>query len=356
MIKKIISRPQSNWTKDEGLNNNIVISSRIRLARNLYKLTMPSFQKGADASLVLDKVKKAVDALELQNNELLYFYRLNELTDIEREILFEKHLISSEHREGKANKGLLINERESVSIMINEEDHIRIQTLFPGLQLDKAWEFADDIDDKLESQLEYAFDQKIGYLTSCPTNVGTGLRASVMVHLPALALTKQSGIVLNSLGQLGLTVRGLYGEGTESIGNLYQISNQVTLGQTETEIIQNLTTLTKEIVQKEEETRKWLLQENLLQLKNRVGRAFGILQNSAILNTQEALNYLSDVRMGIDLGIITNAISGNNLSELIVLAQPGFIQRNMETTLEPIERDAIRADLFAQKFRVGGAK
>ncbi|MGI6588172.1 MAG: protein arginine kinase [Peptococcia bacterium] len=350
MIEKIVTRPQSNWTKAEGPHHHIVLSSRIRLARNLKKLPMPAFQNETSGFTVLEKVRNAAKALERRGRKKLYFYRLNEIPSLERQILLEKHLISPEHRQDGVNRGLLINEDEAISIMINEEDHLRIQVFYPGLQLEKAWELADQLDDDLEKELEYAFHGRKGYLTACPTNVGTGLRASVMVHVPALVITQQAGNVFRSLSQLGFTVRGLYGEGTEATGNLYQLSNQITLGQTEEEIIQNLTTLTLQIVEKEEKARKWLLKECPLQIKDRVGRAFGILQNAAILNSQEALNYLSDVRMGVDLGFLSKDLLKSNLCELLVLAQPAFIQRYVGKVMEAQERDAARAQFFTNKF------
>ncbi len=356
MIKKIVARTQSSWTKQEGPYHQIVLSSRIRLARNLCKLPMPAFQNETSGFSVLEKVKSVAETLNRQGNERLYYYRLNELPALERQILLEKHLISPEQREDGVNKGLLINKDESISIMINEEDHLRIQVFCAGLQLEKAWELADQIDDALESQLKFAFDEQIGYLTCCPTNVGTGLRASVMIHVPALVLTQQARKVFSSLGQLGVAVRGLYGEGTEGIGNLYQISNQVTLGKTEGEIMQNLTELTIQLVENEEKARQWLLQECTAQLKDRAGRAFGILQNAAILNSQEALNFISDVKMGVDLGLFEDQLQGFNLNELLVLAQPGFIQRYMGKVMDSSERDITRANLFAQKFRTGGMK
>ncbi|MGI6533910.1 MAG: protein arginine kinase [Peptococcia bacterium] len=354
MIKKVVTSTESNWTKQEGPYHHIVISSRIRLARNLAKLPMPAFQDESSAFTVLEKVKKAAETINRQRKEQLYFYQLSELPALERQILLEKHLISPEHREEGPNKGIILSQDESICIMINEEDHLRIQVFMPGLQLDKAWGTADRLDDELESQLEYAFDKQIGYLTCCPTNVGTGLRASVMLHLPALVLTQQVGKVFRSLGQLGFAVRGLYGEGTEAIGNLYQVSNQVTLGKSEAEILQNLTELTGQLVDKEEETRKWLRKEWSAQLKDRVGRALGILQNAAILSSQEALQLISDVKIGMDLGLLSDKqkalLKDVNHSELIVLAQPAFVQRVTGRQLEAAERDQARAELFAQKF------
>lgn len=346
VIDKIVSNAQTHWiTKDAPLNH-IVISSRIRLARNLAKIPVPAFQDDEKAFEVLSNIKKAAESLEVQKEFKLSFIKINELSELNRRILFEKHLISREHMESGHNRGLLINPQESVSIMINEEDHLRIQVLFPGLQLEKAWEVADQIDDLLESKLEYAFHEEKGYLTACPTNVGTGLRASVMVHLPALVLTKQATRIFGTLGQLGLVVRGLYGEGTEAVGNVFQISNQITLGQKETEIIQNLTTVTKQIFEKEEETRRVLLKEAKIQIKDRVGRAFGILQNAAILNSQEFLALLSDVRLGLDLGLLDFVITPQQLTELIIRSQPGFLQGNSGNTMDSMERDVRRAKLF----------
>ncbi len=350
MIKKIISTPCSSWTKKDETDTNIVISSRIRLARNLNKIEMPSYQDESGKISVLEEVEKAVKSLELTGREKLHTYRMAELTALEREILLEKHLISPELSDGNSTRGLLINEDESVSIMVNEEDHLRIQVLFAGLQMEKAWEAADHVDNLFESKLDYAFHEAKGYLTSCPTNVGTGLRASVMIHLPALVLTKQAPKLFSALAQLGLAVRGLYGEGTEATGYIYQISNQITLGVKENEIVQNLTNVAKQLMEKEEESRKFLLQEAPLQIADRVGRAYGILHNAAILSTQEALNYLSDVRLGIDLGILKIGLGLSEITELMVMIQPGFLQQYAGRPMEPLERDAVRAKLFKEKL------
>jgi len=305
LIEKIVATAKSSWSGGDGPYNHIAISSRIRLARNLAGLPMPPFQNDTMGSSVLDKIIRAVELIETEQadrneEEKLFFFRLSEILPLDRQILLEKHLISKEHADGQANRGLLLNSKGSVSVMINEEDHLRIQALFPGLQLEKAWELADRIDDLLEGQLEFAFHEDKGYLTACPTNVGTGLRASVMLHLPGLAMTNQAPKIFSALGQLGLAVRGLYGEGTEATGHIYQISNQITLGQKEMETIQNMSTVTRQIIEKEEETRKIIVKEMSLQIKDRVGRAYGILKNAAVLSSQEALNLLSDLRLGID--------------------------------------------------------
>lgn len=354
MSKNIFSSPASNWTSGLGPCNNIVISSRIRLARNLDKMPMPQFQDEIAGRTVLDKVIKAAEVLRQSGRISLNLYRLSELPLLKKQILLEKHLISREHLEDKPNKALLVSNDESISIMINEEDHLRIQVLYPGLQLEKGWEQADNIDNLLESELEYAFHEVKGYLTCCPTNVGTGLRASVMIHLPALVNTKQASKIFSTLGQLGLAVRGLYGEGTEATGQIFQISNQITLGIKETEIIQNLATVTRQIIEKEEETRRILMKEMPLQIKDKVGRAYGILLNSALLDSQEAFNLLSDIRMGIDLGLLDVGLTTAKLNELMVASQPGFIENIEGKPLEPMERDAARSQLFKEELRKRG--
>jgi protein arginine kinase len=353
MIEKIVSRPQSFWTSNDGPFQHIVISSRIRLARNLEKMTMPAFQNETQGNAVLERVSMAAQQQDI-TGQGFRFYRLKELPPLERQILLEKHLISPEHAEENPNRGLLINQDESVSIMVNEEDHLRIQVLFPGLQLEKALEKADLIDNLLENKINYAFHERLGYLTACPTNVGTGLRASVMIHLPALSITKQAPHIFGTLSQLGLAVRGLYGEGSEATGNLFQISNQITLGQKEGEIVQNLTTVTRQIVEKEEEFRQLLLKDFPLATKDRVGRALGILRYASILNSHEALNLLSDLRLGLDLGLLNIDLGNQQLTELMIMTQPGFLQKYGEKPMEAAERDAVRAKLFRERLQSGG--
>lgn len=353
MIEKIVSRAASNWTQKGGPYNHVVISSRIRLARNLEKRTMPPFQSEQEGLAVLDKIKNTIDTLD-SKVEGLEFYNLWDLAILDRQILLEKHLISPEHTGAEKTRGLIINASESISIMVNEEDHIRIQAICPGLQLAKAWEEAEKIDDLLESELDYAFDQEKGFLTSCLTNVGTGLRASVMVHLPALVMTKQASKIFNALGKLGLIVRGLYGEGTEGTGNIFQISNQITLGPTEQEIIQNLTTVTRQIVEKEEEMRKLLLEESELHLTDKVSRSYGILKHAHIINAQEALNLLSDVRLGSEMGILRTGMDTDELTELIVHSQPGFIQKQAPDSKGSLERDRARAKMIKVKLEMRG--
>src|SRR5699024_10610610 len=270
--------------------------------------------------------------------------QMSELTSIEKRVLVEKHLISP-HLAKKAEKaGALISENEQVSIMINEEDHLRIQLYFSGLQLTKALEEAFAIDDWIEENVNYAFDEEKGYLTSCPTNLGTGLRASVMMHLPALVKTNQMSQMIPAINQLGLVVRGIYGEGSEAIGNLFQISNQVTLGKSEEEIIEDLLSVVSQLINHERAARKRFVDQSMIRLENTVFRSYGILQHSRIIESVEAAQRISDLRLGIDLGIIEN-VSQNILNELMILTQPAFLQHYSKKALTPNERDVYRAKL-----------
>ena len=241
---------------------------------------------------------------------------------------------------------MVLQDDEAVSIMVNEEDHLRIQVLLPGLMLWEAWDMANNIDDTLETKVTYAFDDELGYLTCCPTNLGSGLRASVMVHLPGLVLTNQVSKVLKALSQVGLAVRGLYGEGSEPLGNLFQVSNQVTLGRVEKEIIEDLISVTKGLIEQERSARELLLNSDTgSQLTDRIYRAYGILSHARIISTQEALGLLSSLRLGVDMEIIGN-VEPKKLDELMVLIQPGFVQYIAGGDLSSDERDEARADLI----------
>jgi protein arginine kinase len=235
--------------------------------------------------------------------------------------------------------------------MVNEEDHLRIQCLFPGFQLNEALTLANGIDDWIEQKFDYAFDEQRGFLTSCPTNVGTGLRASVMVHLPALMMTQRMNRIAPAINQFGLAVRGIYGEGSEALGNVFQISNQITLGKSEEDIVEDLRGVVMQLIQQEMAARRDLLKLSKIQLEDRVFRSLGILANSRIIQSKEAAKCLSDVRLGIDLGLI-EGISRNILNELMVLTQPGFLQHYFKEALTPDERDIRRASLIRERIRL----
>ncbi|NLW07035.1 MAG: protein arginine kinase [Clostridia bacterium] len=333
----------SKWMEGSGPQADIVISSRIRLARNLKGIPFPNRMNEAEAKTVVHQVAATIQAAPLiQAVGQLKLYPLGELSPLERQILVEKHLISPDLAGAGEAGAVVLREDEAVSIMVNEEDHIRLQCLLPALMLHEAWRLANVVDDALENEIDYAFDQTRGYLTACPTNVGTGLRASTMLHMPALVLTKQAGHVLSALTKVGLAVRGLYGEGTEARGNIFQISNQITMGRSEEERINNLSAITSRLADQEREARLLLRKQSRWQLEDRVGRAYGTLANARILNSQEALQLISDVRLGVDMKILPD-LDQRLLNKLMVFIQPAFLQYTAGKEMSPFERDVHRA-------------
>ncbi|WP_284642758.1 protein arginine kinase [Paenibacillus silviterrae] len=339
----------SEWMKGDGPDSDIVISSRIRIARNLQTYPFPMLATNQQSLEVLNRVSPILDNEDLKTISNFTLLPLSELNELERKVLVEKHLISPALANESRNGAVILSDNESVSIMVNEEDHLRIQCLCPGFQIKEAWDLANQIDDLFEAELDYAFDEKKGFLTSCPTNVGTGIRASVMLHLPALVLTQQINRILTAITQVGLAVRGLYGEGSEALGNLFQISNQITLGQSEEEIIDNLYGVVRQIIEHERAARQKLTYETKPKILDRVSRSYGILSYAAIMDSKEAAQRLSDVRLGIDLGFIKN-VSPHVLNELLVMTQPGFLQKAAGEKLTPEERDIRRAQLIREKL------
>ncbi|MCR8636337.1 MULTISPECIES: protein arginine kinase [Paenibacillus] len=339
----------SDWMKSEGPDSDIVISTRIRIARNIQSYPFPMLSTNPQSHEVFEKVSSIMGNEELGTISNFSLLSLDELDELEKRVLVEKHLISPALANESRNGAVILSDNESISIMVNEEDHLRIQCLCPGFQINEAWDLASQIDDLFETQLDYAFDEKRGYLTSCPTNVGTGIRASVMIHLPALVLTQQINRILSAITQVGLAVRGLYGEGSEALGNLFQISNQITLGQSEQEIIDNLYGVVRQIIEHERAAREKLQLETRTKLLDRVSRSFGIMSYAAIMDSKEAAQRLSDVRLGIDLGIIKN-VPLQVMNELMVMTQPGFLQQYAGEKLSAEERDIRRAQLIREKF------
>jgi protein arginine kinase len=339
----------SEWMRVKGPQSDIVFSSRVRIARNLAGLPFPMLSTQSQAEEVVRRVEEAWKKERLAVLKDAELIRMSDLTDLEKRVLVEKHLISPMLAEESRNGAVLLSQDESVSIMINEEDHIRIQVLFPGLQLEKAWKLASQIDDWLESHLTYAFESDYGYLTSCPTNVGTGIRASVMVHLPALAMTQQLNRLIPAITQVGLAVRGIYGEGSEALGQLYQVSNQVTLGQSEEEILDNLQGVVRQMIEHEQIARRRLQEMSLTQLEDRVHRSYGTLAHARIIDSNEAMKRLSDVRLGVDMGLIVG-VSANVMNELMVMTQPGFLQQYAGKRLNAEQRDIRRARLIRERL------
>ncbi|MDF2724561.1 MAG: ATP:guanido phosphotransferase [Paenibacillus sp.] len=339
----------SDWMKGNSPESDVVISTRIRLARNLQNEPFPILATNAQSKEVLDQVVNVLNEHHLERVSKLDLYILDEMSELQKRVLVEKHLISPSLASESRNGAVMISDNESVSIMVNEEDHLRIQCLSPGFQIREAWEIANKIDDIFEQHIDYAFDERRGFMTSCPTNVGTGIRASVMMHLPALVLTQQMTRILQAINQVGLAVRGIYGEGSEAIGNVFQVSNQITLGQSEEEIIDNLHSVAKQIIEHERAARQKLLAESKLRISDRVSRSYGILSHAAIMDSKEAAQRLSDVRLGVDLGLLPN-VSTHILNELMVMTQPGFLQQFAGTKLSADDRDVRRAQLIREKI------
>ncbi|MCM3791013.1 protein arginine kinase [Domibacillus indicus] len=345
-LERFINQQTTAWMSGTGPDSDVVLSTRIRLARNLENVSFPTILSMEKAEEVVDQINKA--ASESLSLELL---KMEDISQLQKRVLVEKHLISPYLAETSLYGAVLISEQEDVSIMVNEEDHLRIQCLASGLQLHETLEKANQIDDAIEGRVPYAFDEKMGYLTACPTNVGTGLRASVMIHLPGLVLTRQMSRIIPAISQLGLVVRGIYGEGSEALGNIFQISNQLTLGKSEEDIINDLDSVVHELMSREQSARDALMQTSPIQLEDRIFRSYGILSNSRVIETNEAFQCLSDVRLGIDLGYITH-IPKSILNELMILTQPGFLQQYAGGPLRAEERDIRRAALIRERLEL----
>jgi len=324
---------------------DVAISSRIRLARNLAAFPFTTRMTQAQSAEVSTKVKDALfSGGGIENHELSYI-DLQSLAPLDRQFLAEKHLISPEFAQGNINRAVIISKDERISIMVNEEDHLRLQCIFPGMQIREAWELCDKLDRKLEEKLDFAFDKISGYLTCCPTNTGTGIRASVMLHLPALSMTGYIKGILETCSKIGVAVRGAYGENSEASGNLYQISNQVTLGQTEEEIISGIINIISQISEQERILRAELYKQNPLRFEDLVFRSLGTLKNARIISSEESLKLLSDVRMGAVMGLL-EGIDPDKLTNLMQMIQPAYLQKISREELRPDMRDQKRAELI----------
>lgn len=340
-------RQSGEWLKGVGPNSDIVMSSRVRLARNLNRVPFSHWANKRQKEEILTTIKRAIYEHQLLKDGV--FILIKDLNEIDRQFLIERHLISREQAQEPDSKAVVINPNEMVSAMINEEDHLRLQVMQSGFNLNEASKLAMEIDRFLSGRLEFAFSHDWGYLTACPTNVGTGLRASVMVHLPMLVLTKQINKVIQAITKLGLTARGFYGEGTEATGNFFQISNQVTLGQREEEIVDNLARIIKQVIEYEQNARQLLLSQEKARIVDRIWRAYGILKNAYIISSNETIELLSNVRLGVDLGIIKD-IDRRDLNELFIFIQPAHLQKLEGKRLSPQERDTKRAQLIREKL------
>lgn len=346
-IDDILNSNHVRWMDaTEDNDADIVISSRVRLARNFELLPFPHLLNMETGRIAIEKIRQAWENSQDPLFNEMVMVTFDQLSNLDRQILVEKHLISPEHSLfNDKYRGVFLNHDGSLALMVNEEDHLRIQCLLPGFDLESCYSLAQRLDDEIEKHLPFAFDELRGYLTSCPTNVGTGMRASVMLHLPGMAITGQSAQVFRNIGQLGMTVRGLYGEGTEVVGNLYQLSNQVTLGLSEEDILNNLNIVTQQMIEQERMIRRGLKSEMPYQLRDRVGRAYGVLTHACIMPSNEALTLLSDLRLGIDLGIITQ-IKPAAMNELVVAIRPSHLQKRAGQEMDAFHRDIKRAEVI----------
>ncbi len=346
----LIKNP-ADWMRGSGLHSDVVMTSRVRLARNLRGYHFPGYSQERDRVELMDAVRPIVEGLpEMKSG---YSEEYSVLGKIRKQVLVERHLISREHAARSAGCAVVVDRKQSISIMINEEDHFRMQGIRPGLALRQAYDSVNTVDSELEAKLPYAFDSRLGYLTACPTNLGTGMRASVMVHLPGLVLTEQVSQVMKAVSKIGLAVRGLYGEGTEALGNLFQISNQQTLGEREEDIIQQIEKVVESVVRSEQNARAKLHEDHPITVSDRVGRAYAILSYSHILASKEALELLSMLRLGADLDLVPNC-DRSILDMLLLEIQPAHLQLHANRELSAEERDVLRAEITRHRLQSVG--
>lgn len=343
---------KAELTDGGGTAEPVVLSTRIRLARNLMGSPFPgrANQEQRDALLT-----SALETLTpVRGLESGLFFAMGDLTVLEKEVLLERRLISRELAESEHGAGVFISPTQHLALMINEEDHLRIQSLRSGFNFREAWAEIDAIDTEIEEAMEYAFSDHLGYLTACPTNLGTGMRASAMLHLPGLVMRDLMEKVVRMVNQLGMAVRGSFGEGSEAVGSIFQISNQQTLGESEDQILRRLINILHAIIEQELNARGMLMERDLTRLKDKIGRAYGILQNGHLLSSEEAVNLLSLMRLAVDLGFLRSG-SRAFIDRLMMEVQPGHVQYTTKTDVAPKERDRLRADRIREQFAKLGA-
>lgn len=335
----------AKWYTEDGSKNDVVLSTRIRLARNLKGIPFPNKMSEDDAKKVIDTVEKALDEM----NYVFTKIDLSSMSEAEKQKYVEERYISPDFASSKLPCAAYISEDENVSIMVNEEDHIRIQCIYAGYEDKKAYELIEKVDGYLAEKLEYAVHEKYGYLTSCLTNVGTGMRVSYMLRLPAMASSGVLDNIFQTIGKLGVTVRGIYGEGSKSLGHIYQLSNQTTLGRREDEIVSQLGDVLSSVISKERELRDAIFQKSGTALEDKIMRSYAILSSARIMPSQEMLQRLSDVSLGISLGLIVS-IDSKDINNIMIIASPAHISADYETT-EAAQRDVIRARIIREAFQ-----
>jgi protein arginine kinase len=348
MIIEDLTDRIGEWLRGSGPESDIVMSSRIRLARNV--ADFPFIRRCSDIdranleSTIRESMKRHPRLAELD------YVNVALLEQLDRQFLVERQLISRELSDAEGARSVAIEKEERLSVMINEEDHLRIQVMHSGFDLQNAWERINELDDMIESQIRYAYHQQYGYLTACPTNVGTGMRVSVLVHLPALVITQQIDKVFRSLQRINLVVRGLYGEGSQAMGDFYQVSNQITLGKTEEDLVRRVSEVVPVLINYERKAREYLINENQHDLFDQVSRAYGTLQNAQQISSEETMHLLSRVRMGINLGLIGN-VEIPTINKLFVHTQPAHLQKLTRAILSNSQRNIERANYLQSHLR-----
>lgn len=347
MIESLIQSNGAELTQGRKKSAPVVLSTRIRLARNLATKPFPDRANSAQRRDVLSKCKDVIGALPQMKRG--HFFEVQSLSELEKQTLVERHLISRELCESEGGAGVYIRKDQSCSVMINEEDHLRIQFLRTGFNLKSIWKQIDAFDSELEKSFDVAFSPKLGYLTACPTNLGTGLRASVMMHLPGLVIAEQMERVVRAVNQLGITVRGLFGEGSDATGHIFQISNQHTLGESEADIVSRLGNVLKTVIDHEVNARFKYLEDHRHQLLDKIGRAFGTLRYAHGMNSNEAMNHLSLLRLAVDFGMLPEQHRAD-IDRLFIECQPGHVQYDAKVGIEPEQRDIVRAEKLRKEF------
>jgi protein arginine kinase len=333
------------WLRGSGPETDIVVSSRIRLARNLAEYPFIRRCNDSDRSAIARQVRSRLELLDSRYK--VEYVDVEKLSPLDRQFLMERQLISRELSENEGTRGVAIDPNEQFSVMVNEEDHLRIQVMRSGLDLNAAWDCIHGLDQELEKHLSFAFHEQFGFLTACPTNVGTGLRVSVMLHLPALVITKQIDRVFRSLQKISVAVRGLFGEGSQFMGDFYQVSNQITLGRSEQELVDKVSQIVPMLIEYERKAREFLLHESQQDLHDEVSRAFGILCTAKKISSEETMHYLSKVRMGVNLGLIKN-VQIATLNKLFIHTQPAHLQKLRGQKLSTADRNIERATYLQQ--------
>lgn len=338
---------KAELTHNDRNNCPVVLSTRIRLARNLADHPFPGWAEEKERQAVLEACFEAGESLAQLSDGSQFL--VGELSNLERQILMERHLISRELMNTKNNGGVLISSDQAFSVMVNEEDHLRIQLVRNGFHFKRLWKAINELDSGLEQKLDYAFSADLGYLTACPTNLGTAMRASAMMHLPALVIAGQMEKVIRAVNQLGMAVRGLFGEGSDASGSIFQISNQQTLGESEEDIIKRLTSVLESVVEQEIHARGKLLEDDGTKLFDKIGRARGILQNGHVLSSAEAMNLLSLMRLAVDLKLLPESCR-QEIDRFLIECQPGHVQFAAQDRIESDQRDLFRAKMLRDAF------